>query len=37
MRTMPVAWVKAHRATRRNHPLFGLLLRVAATLAWNAL
>jgi hypothetical protein len=36
MKTMTTAWVRVQHASRRNHPFFDLLLRVAAALAWNA-
>jgi hypothetical protein len=36
MKTMSTAWIRNPRATRRTHPLFDLLLHIAAALAWNA-
>lgn len=36
MKAMTTAWIRNPRAVRRNHPLFDLLLRIAAALAWNA-
>ena len=36
MKTMTTNLIKTGKAIRREHPMVDLLLRVAATLAWNA-